>query len=119
PTIGERLDQRVKKGDKAWTGAYMVRAPSKKVGGDMSKGKFVAEIVVGKGMDEHKDALFAALQTNSVRESVNAFAAIPNWGQFMAGQMVADLTYTPLLGEASDLNSWAPMGPGSKRGFNR
>jgi hypothetical protein len=37
----------------------------------------------------------------------------------MAGQVVADLTYTPLLRGAYDLLTWAPQGPGSRRGFNR
>ncbi len=37
----------------------------------------------------------------------------------MAGQVVADYTWTPLLHEATDLYTWAPLGPGSQRGLNR
>lgn len=41
-------------------------------------------------------------------------------GSFMAGQVVADLKYIdPILKEASDWWTWAPLGPGSKRGLNR
>ena len=37
----------------------------------------------------------------------------------MAGQIVDDWSWTPLLSDASDTNLWAPQGPGSVRGFNR
>lgn len=41
-------------------------------------------------------------------------------GSFMAGQVVADLKFIdPVLKEASDWWSWAPLGPGSIRGLNR
>jgi hypothetical protein len=40
------------------------------------------------------------------------------YGGFMAGQIVADLRWaTP--GAWGDKHTWAPMGPGSKRGMNR
>ncbi len=44
---------------------------------------------------------------------------IDGYGSFMAGQIAGDWTYTSLLGQAYDLKTWAPMGPGSVRGFNR
>ena len=37
----------------------------------------------------------------------------------MAGQVVDDWTWTPLMKDALDHYTWAPMGPGSVRGFNR
>lgn len=40
-------------------------------------------------------------------------------GSFMAGQVIADLKYSSLLRNAADHHSWAPIGPGSKRGLNR
>lgn len=40
-------------------------------------------------------------------------------GPFMAGQIVADLKYTPQLAHASDWHTWAVLGPGSRRGLNR
>jgi hypothetical protein len=118
PAIGAALDLRCTT-DKVWTGAYMIRAPSRKKYGKIGKGKFVAEIVVGEGLDQHGATILTALQTKSVRATWEAFCAIPNWGSFMAGQVVADLTYTPLLSDAIDLYTWAPMGPGSRRGYNR
>jgi hypothetical protein len=41
------------------------------------------------------------------------------WGTFMAGQVVDDWAWTPLLRDATDHYTWAPQGPGSRRGLNR
>jgi 5-hmdU DNA kinase, helical domain len=116
--IGAFIDKRCAEGEKAWTGAYMVRAPSKRKYPGIAKGSFVAEVVVG-AMDKHKHALLEALNSDSAEAMWKVVCAIPNWGSFMAGQFVADLTYTSLLDHAYDLNTWAPQGPGSRRGFNR
>lgn len=118
PKIGERIDQLVQSDTKAWTGAYMVRAPSKRKYPGFTKGKFVAEVVVG-ALRERTLELLEAIAQQSAQETWLVLCSIPNWGSFMAGQVVADLTYTPLLDAAYDLNTWAPQGPGSKRGFNR
>lgn len=39
------------------------------------------------------------------------------WGPFTAYQVVLDLTYTPILDFASDINDWTIFGPGAKRGL--
>lgn len=119
PKIGELIDDICGSGTKAWTGAYMIRAPSPRKNPGMTKGRFVAEVVVGQGLDSVKDELLAAIGSNRLEPTWRAFCKAPNWGSFMAGQVVADLTYTPLLESAEDLYTWAPIGPGSKRGFNR
>jgi hypothetical protein len=38
---------------------------------------------------------------------------------FMAGQVIADTKYTPVLLNAADWYTWAASGPGSRRGMNR
>lgn len=119
PSMGNVLDNLVVVGTKAWTGAYLIRAPSRKHYPDgIPKGKFVAEVVVG-AMDGIAEPLQAAIASKSAEATWAVMKSLPNWGSFMAGQFVADLTYTSLLDTAYDLYSWAPMGPGSKRGFNR
>jgi hypothetical protein len=40
-------------------------------------------------------------------------------GSFLAGQMVADLAHLSLGSSWPDRTTWAPLGPGSKRGMNR
>jgi len=118
PRIGQFIEERKGTGSKSWTGAYMVRAPSKKRYPGVTKGQFVAETVVG-GLDTVMDKLLRDLQYNSCEEVWRTLCSVPNWGSFMAGQVVADLTYTPFLEKAFDLYTWAPQGPGSRRGFNR
>lgn len=116
--IGKFIDDRCSTGEKAWTGAYMVRAPSKKKYPGTTKGQFVAETVVGE-LDNYRATLLSAFSHKSAEIVWEALVSVPNWGSFMAGQVVADWTYCGLLGEAYDLNTWAPQGPGSRRGFNR
>lgn len=118
PGIGAYIDAVCASDQKAWTGAYMVRAPSKNGYPGYTKGRFVAEVVVGC-LDARMDSIKKELSNNTCQGVWQALYSAPNWGSFMAGQVVADLTYTPLLGKAHDLYTWAPQGPGSKRGFNR
>ena len=40
-------------------------------------------------------------------------------GSFMAGQVIADIKFSSVMAKAQDWHSWAPIGPGSKRGLNR
>lgn len=39
------------------------------------------------------------------------------WGPFTIYQVVLDLTYTPILQNASDINTWCEFGPGAIRGL--
>lgn len=120
--VGNLIDKRREFGMKAWTGAYIIRAPSKRGGYDgWTKGKFVTEVVVKQGMEKVKPELLDLLERREpmLKDVYDLLCSIPNWGQFMAGQVVADWTYCSLLEKAPDLHKWAPMGPGSRRGYNR
>ena len=56
----------------------------------------------------------------SIEKFVNELASSFGIKTFIAGQVAADLTYIHgQLDNAYDLYSWAPMGPGSRRGLNR
>jgi len=118
--IGRLIDQLSKKG-KSWTGAFMVRAPKIK---GAKKGKYVAEILIGKNLGKLVPELVKYFKTTPPTErsyqAVHAMlCSVNGFGNFMAGQIAGDWTYTSLLNEAFDLKTWAPMGPGSVRGFNR
>jgi hypothetical protein len=122
--IPKLIEGRREQSLKAWTGAYIIRAPSTKGGyGGMSKATFVADVVVRKGLETVKIDLmrqFTRAKSPAMCQDVHRILeSIPNWGSFMAGQVVADWTYTDLLKDAPDLYTWAPMGPGSRRGYNR
>jgi hypothetical protein len=118
--VGQITD-RIAQTEKAWTGAYMIRAPKKK---GAKKGKYVAEVVVGKNLKAVLPELVRYFtEVPPTDRSYKAVHAIlrraDGYGSFMAGQIAGDWTYTPLLNQAFDLKTWAPMGPGSVRGFNR
>lgn len=118
--IGTLIDERREGGNKAWTGAYMVRAPSARGGyPGYGKSRFVTEVVVEQGLNSVKDQLYAMVHCGMLAHVYNVLCSVPNWGSFMSGQVVADWSYTPLLDQARDLYSWAPFGPGSRRGYNR
>lgn len=59
-----------------------------------------------------------AIDTNSMQETVEALTGCYGLGSFMAGQIAADLRWA-FAGTWADRDSWAAMGPGSKRGMNR
>lgn len=101
---------------KVWTAAYLVRA---KPGHGKGKGNYVAVEVVGKPLQQNMLRLMEALSCNSKTMTWSALLGCFGWGSFSAGQVVADLGYTPLLNTARDSLTWSPQGPGSRRGFNR
>jgi len=110
--FGNYIDERVASGQKTWTGAYIITA--RHVPEGMGKGLWVAQDVLGKALQANKSIVH-----NTVEETLEAFKGLYGFGTFMAGQVVADLTYSPQLSHASDLYTYAPIGPGSTRGLNR
>lgn len=118
--IVETLDVMRCSREKVFTGAYMIGAAGIPKGG--SKLDYVVMDIVyhnfkrKKVMNELRELIE---YTESVEAVVKFVSAMRGWGTFMAGQWVSDLTYTPILSHAEDLNRWAPIGPGSRRGMNR
>jgi len=117
--FGRVIDERTARGEKTWTGAYMITA--RQIPEGQGKGAFVAERMlnplltsdIGKYLNG-QNAEFRTLETIMTK-----FQNRYGWGTFMSGQAVADMTYCRLLNKASDLYSYAPIGPGSTRGLNR
>jgi hypothetical protein len=109
------LENRKAKGEKVFTGAYMVRADANDVG---SKAVYLANRVLSP--------IWAARVATAPRtgDSLDAFHARlmqhRDMGSFMAAQVVADAKhYDFYLKQAGDWGSWAAPGPGSLRGLNR
>ena len=100
-------------GKKMYTGAYMVRADKE------HKDKFkYQEKVVFTPLWEGRERLRPKVgdTLNSYHMLLGQFHGL---GSFMAAQVVADLKYVSPLREASDWNTFAASGPGSRRGLNR
>ncbi len=103
------LDRRQRRGDKVYTGAYMITAGPTGV----SKNEWVCR---------NADTYFNSpprLDPTSLEVSWKQLMVYPCVGPFIAGQIIADLKQTPVLASAEDWFNWAALGPGSMRGLNR
>ncbi|HEY2178054.1 MAG TPA: nucleotide kinase domain-containing protein [Caulobacteraceae bacterium] len=106
------LNDRKARGEKVYTGAYMISAPSEK-GAD--KQAYIAETVIGDLW--HRRDRFLRLE--SLRRTHELICRSNGWGPFMAYQAVVDMRFTALLNHAPDIETWAAAGPGTIRGLNR
>lgn len=108
------MKSRQREGKKIFTGAYMIHADAKHGG---TKAEYLAEAVLSP-MWEHREWLCNMRHTTLV-EAFMALRQYRDMGEFMAGQVIADLKYVPPMTLAHDWWTWATPGPGSRRGLNR
>ena len=92
-----------------FNGAYIIRADGK----FPNKSVMVFEETCQQFINSPPDFDFQYME-----DTVNQLQGYRNIGSFMAGQIAADLVVS-VRGEWKDVNTYAPMGPGSKRGMNR
>lgn len=107
------LTERSNRGEKVFTGAYIINGA---LGGDkitQITHKVIGPLWTGR-MDFAKDDI-----TESLENLWNMLAGRPGIGSFMAGQITADARHVYFNGAWLDRHTWAPQGPGSKRGINR
>jgi hypothetical protein len=108
------LNARKARGEKVYTGAYMIPAPQKR-GAD--KQTHIANTVIGdlwRRRAEFADWLGVTLEGTHARITKSS-----GWGNFLAYQAVVDMRFTSLLSGAIDTATWAAAGPGTLRGLNR
>lgn len=118
--IRRALEKRKDRGDKVYTGAYMISAPAGEFAG-MAKPQYTAEVVVGAPWNARAefDAMFANNRQPTLQEVHAWLRQFRGWGDFMAYEVVTDLRHTRYLRNAPDINTWAVAGPGAIRGLNR
>jgi hypothetical protein len=97
---------RANRGDKVWTGAYMITAES--------NGK-PKEVSVCNTVDE---AMQDTWDIDTCYQTWLDLQTLPRIGSFMAAQVVADLKMTHLLENAEDRLTFCAPGPGSQAGLN-
>lgn len=118
--VRARLEARKARGEKVYTGAYMISAPAGEFAG-MAKPEYTANIVVGALWKERAqfDALFAGGRQPRMQEVHAWLRQFRGWGDFMAYEVVTDLRHTRYLRNAPDIDTWAVAGPGAIRGLHR
>lgn len=127
--LGRALDTYQSGGNKVYTGAYMIRAESnpKAEWYSWTKQQYIARIVLGR-LWEDREEWQSLLQPGRFNPDWPTMQGIwekfqqpryIGWGPFMAYQVVVDLRHTRYLRDAPDIQTWAALGPGSRRGLNR
>lgn len=100
--------RRLKEKETIFNGAYMVR------GNDgVDKISSVIDFYIQPLVDNPP-----SIDSTSMETSHRSLLGYYGWGSFMAGQVIADARWA-IQGEWYDKHTWAPIGPGSKRGINR
>jgi hypothetical protein len=109
------IEDRKRQQPKVYSSAYMVY-PTGAVG--RLKSESLARVILPAAAGVASE-VHAALREPSVERFTVALASAYGVSTFMSGQVAADLTYSlGQLGRATDLYTWAPVGPGSSRGLN-
>jgi len=110
------LNARKSRGEKVYTGAYMISAPATK---GANKQAYIAETVIG-ALWRRREEFDRLIWPNNTLQSVHSRITASNgWGAFMAYQAVVDMRFTSLLASARDIETWGAAGPGTIRGLNR
>lgn len=119
----ELLEARKARGEKVETGAFMTRPESHSTAPwySWSKQRYVSEIVLGRLWEDRKrwKSLLDSKPTMQAAHAQFLEQRYIGWGPFTAYQVVLDWRWTKILSGAPDINSWAALGPGSRRGLNR
>lgn len=108
------LEPYVAKGNQLISGAYMLR-------GYKGQAKWQSIPAALEKIWDSKRSLYEAIRREKTLE--NACESIRagkywGWGPFTAYQVALDMTYSPVLGDAEDLNTWCAFGPGAMRGIS-
>jgi hypothetical protein len=110
--IKKKLRRITAVGGHVFNGAYIVSGAGAKISGADK---------VGCVVDQYIQSLrnqSIVVDPESMKSTWESLRQCYGFGSFMAGQVVADLRWA-MPNEWHDAKTWAPMGPGSKRGMNR
>lgn len=108
------------RGEKLYTGAYMINAQyGKETEIASDKAYFTAHLTMGVLWKARRDVLEGGALSTSLRLAHQWLLQFRGWGDFLTAQVIADLKHTRYLQHAPDWHDWAVLGPGSTRGLNR
>lgn len=102
----EYLQERLDRGEKVFHTAYVVSTCGK----SMDKIQYCDELI--------KKVREAYVSNLSCQDAFDCLRKIDGLGSFMCGQIVADLKHDQYLHYAPDWETFAVMGPGSKKGLD-
>jgi len=103
-----------KKGNKVFTGAYIISNKGERKPKVDSICEAIAKIVKSR-----KKIIKELKHKNTLRDGVEILSRYSFVGQFIGYELVTDLRHTKILCNAKDIYTWANPGPGAKRGIHR
>ena len=107
------LENYKKRGNKVFTGAYMV------TGGSLN-GKGRSKIsMICEAIDDILRDTDTLLKNKTIQDMVGALREYNTVGGFVAYELATDMRHTTILHNAPDIMTWANPGPGARRGLNR
>lgn len=113
------LDRQAR-GEKVYTGAYIINAMLGKYAGTVPSDKaYMTTHIVLDSVWQDRKTIKESLWENTLEATHKALMGHHGWGGFMAYEVVSDLRHTNYLNRAKDIRTWAHAGPGAKRGLNR
>jgi alpha-glutamyl/putrescinyl thymine pyrophosphorylase clade 1 len=102
------------RGEKVYTGAYMVYAQNNA----NAKPGWTCEHVLAS-VWKARERIDTWFTKGGMQSAWSALTPHPGWGGFMAYEVVCDARYMKQYGGHWDPNEWAHAGPGAIRGLNR
>jgi len=110
-----QLDERKERGEKIFTGAYMMTGS-----GSQGTTKHSSALKTLSMIHTDSSMLVTKIrQHNSIQRAVELLKPYPMVSDFVAYEFATDLTYCKVLPAATDQLTWANPGPGARRGLNR
>lgn len=107
------------RGEKVYTGAYMLNCVwPRAYEGPREKAYFTTEVVLAP-LWYNRKRVSKQLEGCSLQHAHATLSGYTGWGDFLIGQVIADLKHTRYLRKARDWYDWAVLGPGSTRGLRR
>jgi hypothetical protein len=113
------MRDRSERGDKVYTGAYMLRGPIQgDPSGSQDKPNYTALRVLQPVWQDR--AVIRPWMKLTLESACTMLEAYHGWGGFLAYEVATDLRHCPgWLDKAPDIMTWANAGPGAVRGLNR
>lgn len=112
-TMVDIMRERSKRGDKVYTGAYMLTCPTISI----DKPDYTVNHVLAPLWSDELDAEIASIGT--IEAMTKHLQQFHGFGPFLAYEVATDLRHTDYLRNAPDIHTWANPGPGCHRGLNR